>query len=395
MYFRIRIILSGAALLAGTAQAAGFALAEQNASGLGNAYAGQAAVAEDASTVFFNPAGLTQLDGRQVVLAGHLIMPSAKLSNAVGTPASGLGDGGNAGKTMLVPNAYFAADLGTSLKLGVGLNSPFGLSTEYDTPWLGQTQAIKSRLNTVNLNPALAWWANDRLSLGFGVDWQYLNGELSQSLAAPGLTQVTMKGHDDSWGWNLGALWQMDPDTRLGLTYRSRIDHKLKGSLSTGVAASADISVPDSASLSVLRHLDPRWDLLADLTWTGWSSFDQLAVAGSGAPSIPENWKNTERLSLGLTYRPVREWTWRMGVAYDPTPVPDASHRTPRIPDGDRTWLAMGGQYRMGLREAVDFGYAHLFVRDATIDHSEGGVTLAGTYNDRIDIVSVQYTRGF
>ncbi len=393
-------MMLGMASVACGARGAGFALLEQNASGLGNAYAGQAAAAEDASTVYFNPAGLSQIEGRQVILAGYLIAPSAKFADS-GSTLAALGNGGDAGKPVVVANAYYAADLSPSLKLGVGLNSPFGLATEYHAPWAGQTQAIKSDLSTLNLNPALAWRVNKRLSLGAGLDWQHISAKLTQSVTAPGVTTATMKGDDDSWGWNLGALWQANPDTRLGLAYRSRVEHQLTGTMSVlpGVGVSADIALPDSASLSVLRHINPRWDLLADATWTGWSSFDKLEIrrqdTGAVVSLVPENWRDSWRVSMGLTYRPVREWTWRMGLAHDATPVPDASLRTVRIPDADRTWLAMGGQYRMGLQEAVDFGYAHLFVNDASIDHSEGGIKVAGNYSNQVDILSVQYTRGF
>lgn len=397
------IALLGALLAANGAQAAGFALIEQNASGLGNAYAGQAAVAEDASTVFFNPAGLTQIEGRQVVVAGHFIAPSARLTNAGSTLTPfGLGSGGDPGQPTFLPNAYYAMDLGPELKFGLGLNAPFGMATEYDAPWVGQTQGITSHLKTINLNPALAWRANETLSLGLGLSWQSVEAKLTQSTDAPAVSLATMKGDDESWGWNLGALWQADPDTRLGLAYRSRVSHRLTGNLSIlpGVGVSADLELPDSASLSVLRRLNPRWDLLADATRTGWSGFDRLEIrrqdtGALASPAVEENWDNVWRYSLGLTYKPVREWTWRFGLAYDETPVPDAAHRTPRVPDTDRTWLALGGQYRFGLRAAVDFGYAHLFMNDAAIDHIEGTVAVKGSYQSRIDIVSVQYTRGF
>ncbi len=397
----VLIALLGALLATGGARAAGFALIEQNASGLGNAYAGQAAVAEDASTVFFNPAGLTQIEGRQVVVAGHFIVPSSELTDA-GSTLAGLGNGGDAGQPAFLPNAYYAMDLSPELKFGLGLNAPFGMATEYDTPWVGQTQGITSHLKTINLNPALAWRVNENLSLGVGADLQSIEAKLTQSTTAPAVTLASMKGHDISWGWNLGALWQVDPYTRLGLAYRSGISHRLSGSLSSlpGVAVSADIELPDSASISLLRRLNPRWDLLADATRTGWSSFDRLEIRrqDTGALAVPmvdENWDDVWRYSLGLTYKPVREWTWRVGLAYDETPVPDTAHRTPRIPDADRAWLALGGQYRFGLRAALDFGYAHLFVNDAVIDHSESAVVVKGTYQSRIDIVSVQYTRGF
>src|SRR5450830_334633 len=158
------------------AQAAGFALAEQSSSGLGNAFAGGAASAEDASTVFFNPAGMSRLSGKQIAVAVHDITPSAKFS---GTGASGTDMGGDAGGSTFVPNAYFTMEMQPNLKMGVGVNAPFGLQTEYDAAWVGRYQAIKSKIKTINVNPSIAYQVNDALSVGAGLDYQHISGELS------------------------------------------------------------------------------------------------------------------------------------------------------------------------------------------------------------------------
>jgi long-chain fatty acid transport protein len=390
--------------LASSVQAAGFALVEQNASGLGNAFAGQAAVAADASTVFFNPAGLTYLQGREVVLSGHYIMPSAKFSDA-GSRLGGYGNGGEAGRSIPVPNFYYAMDVGPALKFGLGVNAPFGLVTDYAVPWAGQTQALKSDLKTLNINPSLGWKVSDALSLGAGISWQKIRADLTQAGDATSTpTIIRMKGDDSSWGWNGGLLWNIDGLTRLGLAYRSRIKHDLNGTLQPGGAPiSAQIDLPDSVSLSLFRNLNPYWDLLADATRTGWQEFDELRVeaAGSGVTLllVPEAWESSWRYSAGLTYHQRRDLTWRFGLAYDQTPVPDAAHRTPRIPDADRTWLAVGGQLRLSQKTAVDFGYAHLFVNKASINHTEYAaatpITVNGEYHDHVDILSVQYTHDF
>lgn len=400
---RLKVICILATCLPGGVQASGFALIEQNASGMGNAYAGVAASAEDASTVFFNPAGLTHIEGRQVALAAHAIVPSAKFS---GTSSTALpvvlptGTGGDAGETAFVPNAYYAMDVRPGIKFGLGLNAPFGLSTEYDTPWAGQAQAVKSELKTYNINPSLAWKVNDRVSLGFGLDWQRIEATLTSVHPLAGIP-VVMEGDDDSWGWNAGLLIDVDAGSRVGLAYRSSVQHRLEGTLTAAAATPvfADLELPASASLSYWRRLGSSWEFLADASWTKWSNFKTLTVnpkaGGAALSSVPELWNDTWRYSLGLTYRPSREWSWRTGLAFDEAPVPDAQHRTPRIPDNDRTWIALGGQYRWSPASAVDFGYTHIFVRDSTVNHTENAVTLAGTYNNQIDILSVQYTHNF
>jgi len=389
------LVLAGCANLA---HAAGFALIEQNASGLGNAYAGQAAAATDASTIFFNPAGMTYLPDRQVVVAGHLIRPQAEF---IGTsPLSG-GNGGDAGGLAVVPNAYFAFRLTPDVHLGVGLNAPFGLKTEYDSAWKGRTQAVKSEVKTVNVNPSIAWKAGESLSLGAGVSIQYAEATLTNSANGAGL--ATVEGHDYGWGYNLGALWQVSEATRIGLAYRSEVEQTLGGDVGFSVAAmlngpvNADVTLPDSASLSLFHQLSPKWDLLADVTWTGWSDFKELRIVRNGGAVLaltPENWDDSYRYSMGANYHLSDTLTLRGGVAFDETPVSDA-FRTARIPDEDRTWIAFGAQYRPSRHSAIDVGYAHLFIRDAAIDKTESGVRLSGSYETSVDILSAQLTLDF
>lgn len=384
-------------------QAAGFALVEQNASGLGNAYAGQAASAQDASTIFFNPAGMTLLPDRQLVLVGHLIKPGMEFSGTVAAPFPvGGGQGGDAGNWAFVPNAYYAFRLTPKVNLGVGLNSPFGLKTEYDPTWIGRYQAIKSEVKTINLNPSIAYKVSDSLSLGAGLNVQWIEAVLTNRIPLYGQPLVTIKGDDYGWGYNLGALWQASPATRVGLSYRSEVRYTLDGTSSTSnptVAplngpVTADITLPASASLSLFHTLSPRWDLLADLTWTGWSSFDKLPIQGTINKTTPENWEDILRYSLGATWHMSDKLSLRGGLAYDEAPVSDR-YRTPRIPDGARTWVALGGQYRLSRQGALDFGYAHLFVNSPGLQSSDNGTTLNGRYDSQVDILSVQYTHNF
>ncbi|MHB0972669.1 MAG: OmpP1/FadL family transporter [Thiobacillus sp.] len=405
--FRRKHLMFGLALagFADLAQAAGFALIEQNASGLGNAYAGAAAVAGDASTIFFNPAGMTRLPGRQIVVVGHLIKPQAEFSGTV-SPAIGGGTGGDAGSWSFVPNGYFAYRLTPKVHLGVGLNSPFGLKTEYGPGWMGRYQAIKSEVKTVNLNPSIAYKLSDTLSLGAGLNIQRIEAVLTslQPLGAPPAPTplVTIKGDDYGWGYNLGALWQATPATRIGLSYRSEVAYTLEGTSSTSNPSvtslngpvTADITLPASASLSLFHTLSSQWDLLADVTWTGWSSFDRLPIQGTVNKTTPENWQDILRYSLGATWHMSDKLSLRGGLAYDEAPVSDR-YRTPRIPDGARTWVALGGQYRLSGRGALDFGYAHLFVNSPELQSTDNGTTLNGQYDSQVDILSVQYTHGF
>jgi long-chain fatty acid transport protein len=237
-------------------QAAGFALIEQNASGMGNAYAGAAAVAEDASTIFFNPAGMTYIDGTQAVGALHLIKPNADFRNQGSVAGAGkpLGDEGpNAGDLAFVPNFYFMTALTPSIKAGIGVNVPFGLKTEYDDEWLGRFQANKSELKTININPSIAFKVNDQLSLGLGFSVMHAEATLTRSVNFGGAGQGDVKVEGDDWGFgfNLGAIYQATDNTRIGVAYRSKVKQKLEGEAkftrpalvpNAGAAADGDVT---------------------------------------------------------------------------------------------------------------------------------------------------------
>lgn len=395
--------------ISGTAAASGFALIEQSSSGLGNAYAGGSASAEDASTVFFNPAGMTNIKGSQVVVAVHAIQPSAKFSNNGSTGALGTDTGGDAGSLAVVPSLYFVGDINEQWKYGLGVSSPFGLKTEYASTWIGKNLAIKSDLKTLNINPSVSYKMNEMVSLGFGLDAQYAQAELSKAGGALGVVNVT--GNDWAYGWNMGALMQVNKELRIGAAYRSSIKHTLKGDATFASAAvyngsaTADMEVPDSLSLSFVNAINPQWELMGDITLTKWSTFKNLDIIRTSGTSYPgeaiplshtgENWSDTYRYSLGATHRYNDVWKVRVGVAYDKTPMTDQD-RTARIPDNDRTWLALGGQYKISAQSVIDFGYAHLYVKDAALDQTvQTGVKVVGNYQNAVDILSVQYAYSF
>jgi long-chain fatty acid transport protein len=203
-------------------------------------------------------------------------------------------------------------------------------------------------------------------------------------------------------------LWQPTPATRVGLSYRSEIDYTLDGDASFSDFSpangdiEADTTLPDSASLSLFHKLGPRWELLADITWTGWSDFEELAIYYKNGPLLsytPEEWDDILRYSLGATWHMDDKLSLRAGLAYDEAPVSD-KYRTPRIPDGARTWVAIGGQYRVSRQGVLDFGYAHLFVEDSDLNSPAPGTipftpVLTGSYDNSVDIISFQYTHTF
>lgn len=408
--------------------ASSFGLVEQNASGLGNAYAGGAAVAEDASTIFYNPAGMSRLTAGQWVVGTHLVKPTARFQNRNSSDAvlqSDVGgDGGDAGHWALLPSAYISKPLNEQWHIGLGFFAPFGLESRYERDWRGRFQAIRSKIMTLNLNPSVAYQLKPELSLGAGLNVQYASAILtnqtnyaaigaSAGVAAGAEGETDVVADDFSLGYNLGLLWSASEQTRVGLAYRSAVDHDLSGdikfhdrpSVLDTVLPNGDVSfamkMPSSASLSVFHQLSPKWDVMADATWTGWSTIQEIKVVrdnGQAFPSVPEKWHDTKRLSLGLNHHYDDKWTVRTGVAWDESPVDD-KYRNARLPDSDRTWLALGGQYRMSNTQKLDFAYAHYFMGSPKVadDQTAGAAgKLSGQYdNNHIDTFALQYTKQF
>jgi len=423
-----------ASTLSSMSYGAGFAIIEQSVTGLGRAFSGSAAVADDASTIFFNPAGLTQLKHMEVDMGMHVISPNSEFNDggstsAFNAPLTG-GDGGNAGSLAPVPNLYIAIPINDKIVAGLGVSAPFGLVTEYNDTWKGRYHAVKSDMLTINFNPSIAFKASEKLSLGFGVNLQYIDLELTQMAdlgAAGGAAaaigagatdpavigaaaalgsqtsdgKVKLEADDWSWGYNIGMMFQATDATRLGLAYRSKISHTLKGdgelSHSGAVLAAeniqGDVDLPENVSFAVHHQINNKLAVMADATWTRWDRFEKLEINSSGGTfdtSKAENWDNSMRYGVGLTYDYDSKWIFRTGVAYDETPISD-EYRTARIPGEDRKWLAVGASYKYSDNMMIDAGYTHIFLSDPKINEvDDNGYTLTGDYEASVDILSVQ-----
>ncbi len=413
--------------------AAGFALIEQSASGLGNAYAGAAATAEDASTIFFNPAGMSRIEGKQITAAGHLINLSAKFSDSGSSKPAAIvtnplgGNGGDAGGAALVPNIYFAMPIGSSLHFGVGINVPFGLTTEYDDTWAGRFQGIKSELATININPSVSFKVSDTFSIGAGLNYQAMDAELTNAVVLGPNTEgrAKLEADDDAFGWNIGVLFQATPSTRLGASYRSTLEYTLEGNStvttatgtvipSAGGASRADVTLPDSFSLSLAQNLNEQWDILADVTFTKWSEINRIDIVDSTNGTLRDSllleFDDAWRYSVGVNYKLSDDWTLKGGLALDQTPVKGASSRSVRLPDNDRTWISFGAGLKIAQTGKLEFGYTHIFIDDADINFTRSqqapgftaptaapgtASTVSGSYKGSVDILSVQYSYSF
>jgi len=345
----------------------------------------------------------------------------------VGAPLTG-GLGGNGADPILLPSLFAAGRLSKNTRVGLAVNVPFGLGTDYGRTWRGRYVATESTLQTINVNLAAAQRLTPRLTLGGGVNLQYIDATLERSIdfgsigaaqGVPGLAPqandglVKLTGDDWSLGFNVGVLIEATPTTRIGLHYRSRVRHTLRGRadftvpaaaapLAAATGAFADtgahvrVTMPDSFSASIHHQITPRLAIMMDFTWTNWSVFDAARFHFDNPAQPPSTllwqWHDTLRTALGLTFKPTSRWTLRTGIAYDPTPVPDAT-RSPRIPGNDRVWLTLGvgTQLRPGVQ--LDVSYAHLFIRNGPMSIADpASGTLNGYNASGVDIVGLQMT---
>jgi long-chain fatty acid transport protein len=407
----MRICVAAAlATFAGTAVGAGLAIGTQSGSGTGNAFAGGAAVAEDASTVWYNPAGMTMLPkGTQFAIAAHFVKPSFNFTNNGSTgafAAAGSGEGGDGGDWAAIPQGFATTSLGERFRLGLAFNTPFGLQTEYDPAWRGKFTAQKSGLKTYNLNLGVAYKINDVISIGAGASYQRLELDFNSASAA-GTADIKASGN--SSGFNAGALFQVTPEARIGVSYRSALNFQTTGRVNfSGNPAlnsnlTAGLTEPETVSISAFATVSPKWDAMWDITWTRWSRIKSVAFVrtslapGATVSTLTFNWSNTLRYSVGANYKMNDAWKFKMGVAYDQTPTNDID-RTSRIPDNDRIWLALGTQFKVTKTAVLDFGYAHEFIKKATVNNTVTGVAgqLNGVFNNSsADIISLQYTQSF
>jgi long-chain fatty acid transport protein len=394
---------------AGQAYAAGFQLQEQSASGLGVAYSGMAAAVQDASTAFWNPAGMTYLPGRNVSAALHYIRPSADFTDGGSTYAA-FGNGGGGGEAAFVPALHATWMLNPQWAVGLTINAPFGLATEWDQRWAGQFHGIKSEVETMNINPSVAFKVNNMFSVGLGFSYQKLEATLTNALSplVPG-SVGEVNGDDWSWGWNAGVMIDFQQGTRVGLTYRSKIDYTLEGDLSIDPAAlragqsnvKADIELPATWSIGLSHQFNPKLRVLADYTRTEWDVIQNLDIVRTSGPLNGQlasgtalNFKNSWRAGIGVEYQLSQPWLLRAGIAYDRTPVQD-EFRTPRLPDEDRTWFSVGARYMPAGPWSIDFGYTYINVSDASSNLRPTGPeafrgNLIGTYEADIHILAVQ-----
>lgn len=417
--------------ISSTAIAAGFQVNEHSANGLGRAFAGQAATPENATILTTNAAAITQFDTQQISVAVSYIDPNVDISGEINTqvasPAGTVdlpamdGSEQNIADTAIIPAAYYIRPINDKLSFGIGAFTSYGLRTDYSDDYNALHFADDAEVKSVTLNPTLGYKVTDTLSLGLGISTTYAEAEISTSTPkaietisggmVPGnATIVGLEGDDWGFGWNVGVFWQPTSTTDVGLSYRAETKLELQGDVSSALrpdlnqGGQLDLNLAAITELAVNQRLTEQWSVQASVVLTDWSTFEKLEANlddGTDLLLKQENFDDTWRGSLGVTYKVDDVWTLRAGYAYDDGAV-TTENRSLSIPDTDRHWITGGVSYAIDDSSTVDFGYAYLNGREADVDKSSDrlqalGVTstITGRQSANAHILSAQYNLSF
>ena len=460
------VLLLGTAFAAASVHASGYHFGTQsvNAQSTANAAAAEAA---DASTIFYNPAGLTKLDSSQISVNANIVLPSIRYeADSAQYYQGGDVSGSKSGKitkTTVVPHLYGAYKVNDDVTLGLGVYVPFGSVTEYEKDSVLRHNINKLGLTSIDIEPVVAWKANENHAFGAGLIAQYSKAELRKysdwdasgaiSQLASGLASRTagrpvsvsaqgksdghaeVKGHDWGFGYQLAWMWDINDRARVGVNYRSKVTHTLKGSAEweadgayarrawdlgalaargyvPNEKASVKIVTPESLSVHGMYKVSDKANLFGDVTWTRHSRFNKAELVfentkkivngQSDRTTITPNWRNTYKVGFGGSYQISEPLQLRAGIAFDKSPVKNADYRMNSLPDGNRIWFSAGMKYNIGKNHVVDAAYTHIHINDTsyrTAKASGSDVDSKGAssarFKNHADIIGLQYTYKF
>ncbi len=383
--------------------AAGFRLPDQDAAAMGmaGAFVGQA---DNPSAAWYNPAGMTQLDGTRISAGVTAIYPVMRHENTDGTTDV-------SERKVFLPAELFATNkMNDKMSIGLGITSPFGLSTNWSDTSETSSVATLSRVKAIDINPNVAFKLNNDVSVGFGLDYTILQATLNKLL--PGNANFRLDGKGEGLGANASIMLKANEALNLGLTYRSRIKINVEGTADVGAlgisnSAKTEITLPDLLELGTSYKASEKLRLNADLEYNWWSTYDRLVVQSNtihqlgvlmGDPSAPDtatdekDWKNTWCLRVGGQYQLSEQWKLRAGYVYDQTPVPSNRFET-RVADADRQGVTIGTGYTGG-NVTIDVSYMYLRFMNRTITASLAGgstpeTSLNGTYKSTANLVAM------
>ena len=395
--------------------ASGYNFGTQSASAESIANA-SGAEASDASTIYFNPAGMSLLHGNHFTQVLDVILPSVSFhpqgqatANVGGQFVPIQGDsGGTPISTTVVPHAYLTHEINDRYSVGLGIFVPFAAKLAYDSNFVGRFYGTETSLETTTINPSLSIRLNDQNSVGIGLDAQYMFGALTRSIygpsyayglspsLAPAVSAADAQGamdpyaniHGSNWGYgyNLGFLHSFNDDTRVGLAYRSAVRENLHAretlgnttglqsnlimqglpaalvhAAPTSAPAQVNVVTPESVSLNGWHRLNERWAVMADTTWTRHDRLQDLNILALpiANTSISLPWKNTWKASVGLSYQLSTAWQLRTGYMFDQSPTGANPGVFPTMPDNNRQWFSFGATYAINASNSIDLAVSY------------------------------------
>lgn len=372
----------------------------QDAGSIGNYHAGRAAIAEDASTNFYNPAGLIRIHNQQLLAGGTPTTSDIRFRGTVSANTLGTGPqatSAQGGTFSFLPYAHYAAPLADNLVFGLSVITPFNSYTNYGLTSNAQYAATQSSIRVIDVAPSLGFAYNDKVAVGFGLDVEHARGEFDYSItsALPGTNTLTKNtGTSYGYGYHVGVLYSASENTRIGLNFLSQVKHHLHGGSSnfSGPLANAgaggiqytnglkaNVTLPSTTTLSIFHTLNPAWDVMGTVIYTQWSVFNQLILqntAGiSGGTSsngilvtMPEGYRSTWNYALGANYHINEKWFIRAGAGYDETPSNNA-YRNLQFPDSNQVALALGTHIQATPTIGFDLGWTHQFAQNTRINN--------------------------
>ncbi len=370
--------------LSSQAMAAGFALNEQSISGMGTSFAGRSSSADDATTLFGTPAGMSRLKREEVSFGMAAIHAKTDIKDTSSAPVPTGSNDGDMVPFTAVPMGYYVKPIDDKWAAGVGVYVPFGMITDYESGFQGRFFGDYSEVRVITVQPTVSYRFNDKLSIGFGPTFNRIDGELQSATLNGG--RVKVKGDDTAMGFNAGVLYEFSPQTRMGVTYHSKVEFELEGDTQLSGAgfgpfvgkydASLDLTTPESVDVSLTHELNDDWTLYAGAMWTRWSRFEAIVIENEGmSPMLPssvqtiveeQDWHDTWSYAIGAAYKLNRTWTLRSGLAFDQSPTNNV-HRSPRIPTGDRTAVSFGLAWNPTDDVTVDLAYSYLWEEDTKV----------------------------
>lgn len=363
--------------------ASGWAVDSYSAKSLSTSNASSSTDLNNVSNSVVNPAIISGVKKNQFSISGSYLGVQAEYTTTT--------ENGDAGVDVIIPSISYAKKITDDINVGLSISVPYGLATEYDKNWSGKSQAIKSEVEAILFNPIVSYNINKNLSFAFGAKVQQFSTRLTKNVGVA----VDLKAKDWGYGFNSGLIYKINQNLNLGLSYNSKIRHKInKGDLELGANSASDvkfdITMPESVNLGLSYDLTEATRLFYGVSWTRWSRLKEIVVSSNilSAPDILSlNWTDSFKNAIGVDHKINQKYSIRGGLAYETAAVD--SDREPITPSNDKYWASLGTEYNINQNSAVNLSYVHQFFRSGRIP------SLAAEYDIAVNIFAIGYKLNF